>query len=75
MLSNDFSLQTLRQPEVDNTKVNYINAFKFYARFTARDLEGYEMGVPFPPSFTAARRAVSRQDVSEQRDAIQVQSC
>lgn len=55
--------------------VDFINAFKFYDRFATRDLEGYEMGVPFFPWFSATGNAISRQDVLSQKDAVRVRAC
>lgn len=55
--------------------VDFINAFKFYDTFATRDLEGYSMGIPFYPWFTAAGKAESRQDVLTQVDAVRVRSC
>lgn len=55
--------------------VDFINAFKFYDRFATRDLEGYEMGIPFFPWFTGAGNGVSRQDVLDQKDAVRVRAC
>lgn len=55
--------------------VDFINAIKFYDRFATRDLEGYELGLPFYPWFTSAGDSASRQDVLEQKDAVRVRSC
>lgn len=55
--------------------LDFINAFKFYDRFATRDLEGYELGVPFFPWFTNAGNGISRQDVLDQKDAVRVRSC
>jgi hypothetical protein len=55
--------------------VDFVNPFKFYDRFATRDLEGYEMGVPFFPWFAAAGKAASRQDVLAQKDAVRVRAC
>jgi hypothetical protein len=49
--------------------------FKFYDTFATRDLEGYDMGVPFYPWFTGAGKAESRKDVLAQKDAVRVRSC
>lgn len=55
--------------------VDFINPFKFYDTFATRDTEGYRMGVPFFPWFTASGNGTSRRDVLEQKDAVRVKSC
>ena len=55
--------------------VDFINPFKFYDTFATRDLEGYNMGVPFFPWFTDAGSGSSRQDVLAGKDAVRVKSC
>jgi Cryptococcal mannosyltransferase 1 len=55
--------------------VDFIDAFKFYDRFATRDLEGNNMGIPIYPWFTNGGKAVSRQDVLAQKDAVRVKSC
>ena len=55
--------------------VDFDNSFKFYDTFATRDLEGYEMGVPFYPWFTNAGKGTGRQDVLHQTDAVRVKSC
>lgn len=55
--------------------VDFINPFKFYDTFATRDLEGYDMGVPFYPWFSGAGKAESRKDVLGQKDAVRVKSC
>ncbi|KAJ5976899.1 Mannosyltransferase 1 CMT1 [Penicillium viridicatum] len=55
--------------------MDFSNAFKFYDTYATRDLQGYEIGLPFYPWFTTAGRAQSRQDVLEGRDAVRVRSC
>ncbi|EAS35424.3 uncharacterized protein CIMG_00778 [Coccidioides immitis RS] len=55
--------------------VDFINAFKFYDTFAARDLEGYSTGIPFYPWFSDAGEGQSRHDVLHQRDAVRVRSC
>ena len=54
---------------------DFIMPFKFYDTFATRDLEGYDMGVPFYPWFTGAGKAESRKDVLAQKDAVRVKSC
>lgn len=54
---------------------DFIMPFKFYDTFATRDLEGYDMGVPFYPWFTGAGKAESRKDVLAQKDAVRVRSC
>ena len=55
--------------------VDFINPFKFYDTFATRDLDGYDMGVPFYPWFTGAGNATSRKDVLSQTDSVRVKSC
>lgn len=55
--------------------VDFIMPFKFYDTFATRDTEGYQMGVPFFPWFTASGNYTSRQDVVNQKDAVRVKSC
>ena len=55
--------------------VDFINPFKFYDRFATRDLEGYDMGIPFYPWFTNEGDATSRKDVLAGKDAVRVRSC
>ncbi|KAF4553401.1 Hypothetical protein D9617_7g031280 [Elsinoe fawcettii] len=54
---------------------DFINPFKFYDTFATRDLEGYDMGVPFYPWFAHVGEAASRKDVLAQKDAVRVRSC
>ncbi|KAM3416682.1 hypothetical protein BST61_g8273 [Cercospora zeina] len=54
---------------------DFIMPFKFYDTFATRDLEGYDMGVPFYPWFSGGGKAESRKDVLEQKDAVRVKSC
>jgi hypothetical protein len=55
--------------------VDFINPFKFYDMFATRDSEGYSMGIPFFPWFTASGEAQSLQDVLDGKDAVRVRSC
>lgn len=55
--------------------VDFINPFKFYDTLATRDAEGYQMGVPFYPWFTASGNGTSRKDVLAQKDAVKVKSC
>ncbi|KAF2106945.1 cryptococcal mannosyltransferase 1-domain-containing protein [Lophiotrema nucula] len=55
--------------------VDFINAFKFYDRFATRDMDGYNMGIPFYPWFTSAGSATSRKDTLSGSDAVRVRSC
>ncbi|EEP75902.1 conserved hypothetical protein [Uncinocarpus reesii 1704] len=55
--------------------LDFINAFKFYDTFAARDLEGYSTGIPFYPWFSSAGKGESRRDILQQRDAVRVRSC
>ncbi|GAB7353519.1 hypothetical protein MBLNU459_g3964t1 [Dothideomycetes sp. NU459] len=53
--------------------VDFINAVKFYDTFATRDLQGYQIGVPFFPWFTGTSE--TRQDVLDETDAVRVRSC
>ncbi|KAL2845860.1 cryptococcal mannosyltransferase 1-domain-containing protein [Aspergillus pseudoustus] len=55
--------------------VDFINPFKFYDTYATRDLQGYEIGLPFYPWFTSAGKGASRRDVLSGRDAVRVRSC
>jgi hypothetical protein len=55
--------------------VDFINPFKFYDRFATRDLDGFDMGIPFFPWFTSAGTATSRNEVLSGSDAVRVRSC
>lgn len=55
--------------------MDFANPVKFYDTFATRDLEGYNMGVPFYPWFTSAGDGQSRKDVQAQKDAVRVKSC
>lgn len=55
--------------------VDFINPFKFYDRFATRDLDGFNMGIPFFPWFTSAGTSTSRKDVLAGSDAVRVRSC
>ncbi|KAH7065952.1 cryptococcal mannosyltransferase 1-domain-containing protein [Paraphoma chrysanthemicola] len=55
--------------------VDFINAFKFYDRFATRGFDMDITGIPFFPWFTSAGRAISRNDVLSQTDAVRVRSC
>ncbi|KAL8874632.1 MAG: hypothetical protein Q9174_000037 [Haloplaca sp. 1 TL-2023] len=55
--------------------VDFINPFKFYDTFATRDAEGYSMGVPIFPWFSAAGKGISRSDVLQSKDAVRVKSC
>lgn len=55
--------------------VDFINIFKFYDTFATRDLDGYGMGVPFFPWFSASGSRSSLRDVLKGSDAVRVRSC
>ncbi|KAJ9645549.1 hypothetical protein H2204_001129 [Knufia peltigerae] len=55
--------------------VDFINPFKFYDTYATRDLEGYGMGLPFFPWFSANGDEQSHQDVLDGTDAVRVKSC
>jgi hypothetical protein len=55
--------------------VDFINPFKFYDTYATRDVEGYSMGLPFFPWFSANGDEQSHQDVLDGKDAVRVTSC
>ncbi|EXJ83420.1 hypothetical protein A1O1_07043 [Capronia coronata CBS 617.96] len=55
--------------------VDFINPFKFYDTFATRDIEGYSMGLPFFPWFSANGDEQTHQDVLDGKDAVRVKSC
>lgn len=55
--------------------VDFINPFKFYDMYATRDSQGYSMGIPFFPWFTASGEAQSLQDVLDGKDAVRMRSC
>ncbi|EXJ87361.1 hypothetical protein A1O3_04320 [Capronia epimyces CBS 606.96] len=55
--------------------VDFINPFKFYDTFATRDIEGYSMGLPFFPWFSANGDEQTHQDVLDGKDAVRVRSC
>lgn len=55
--------------------VDFINPFKFYDTYATRDLQGYNMGIPFFPWFSNTGNGQSRQDVLSGTDAVRVRSC
>lgn len=75
LFSTNLDISTGRTNYRAACAVDFINPFKFYDTFATRDLEGYDMGVPFYPWFTGGGQAESRKDVLEQKDAVRVKSC
>jgi len=55
--------------------VDFINPFKFYDTFATRDLDGFSMGVPFFPWFSAVGGDVTLEDMLSDSDAVRVRSC
>lgn len=55
--------------------VDFINPFKFYDTFATRDMEGYRMGIPFYPWFSAGGSEQTHQDVLDGIDSVRVRSC
>ncbi|KAK5945770.1 hypothetical protein PMZ80_002978 [Knufia obscura] len=55
--------------------VDFINPFKFYDTFATRDLNGFSMGVPFFPWFSAVGDAVTLEQTLSDNDAVPVRSC
>ncbi|KUJ19515.1 uncharacterized protein LY89DRAFT_548849, partial [Mollisia scopiformis] len=54
---------------------DFVASWKFYDTFATRDAEGYSIGVPLFPWFTAEGEAVTRNDVLAGKDAVRVKSC
>ncbi|KIW36306.1 uncharacterized protein PV06_11408 [Exophiala oligosperma] len=55
--------------------VDFINPFKFYDTFATRDIEGYEIGLPFFPWFSANGGKQSHRAMLKGADAVPVKSC
>ena len=55
--------------------VDFINPFKFYDTFATRDLDGFSVGVPFFPWFSAGGGDHTLDDVLSEADAVRVRSC
>ena len=55
--------------------VDFINPFKFYDTFATRDMEGFRMGIPFYPWFSAGGSEQTHQDVLDGIDSVRVRSC
>ncbi|KAF8857152.1 hypothetical protein BDZ45DRAFT_564854, partial [Acephala macrosclerotiorum] len=54
---------------------DFVTSWKYYDTFATRDAEGYSIGVPLFPWFSAEGDAVSRNDVLANKDAVRVKSC
>ncbi|KAG0639101.1 cryptococcal mannosyltransferase 1-domain-containing protein [Tuber brumale] len=52
--------------------MDFINPFKYYDTFATRDIDGYNLGVPFYPYFAPGR---SREALQGATDAVPVLSC
>ncbi|CUS15005.1 unnamed protein product [Tuber aestivum] len=52
--------------------MDFINPFKYYDTFATRDIDGYNLGVPFYPYFAPGRSRKALQGVT---DAVPVLSC
>ncbi|PWW77853.1 Glycosyltransferase Family 69 protein [Tuber magnatum] len=52
--------------------MDFINPFKYYDTFATRDIDGYNLGVPFYPYFAPGR---SRKALQAATDAVPVLSC
>lgn len=73
-----FSTHTVADGKADYRAacaVDFINPFKFYDTFATRDIEGYSMGLPFFPWFSANGDEQTHQDVLDGKDAVRVRSC
>lgn len=55
--------------------VDFIMPFKFYDTFATRDLDGYSMGIPFFPWFSAGGGDGTLDDILSDKDAVRVRSC
>ncbi|KAI9047924.1 hypothetical protein LZ554_007726 [Drepanopeziza brunnea f. sp. 'monogermtubi'] len=54
---------------------DFVTSWKYYDTFATRDVEGYSIGVPLFPWFSAEGEAVTRNDVLAGKDAVRVKSC
>ncbi|KAG0647449.1 hypothetical protein D0Z07_6851 [Hyphodiscus hymeniophilus] len=54
---------------------DFVTSWKYYDTFATRDLEGYSIGVPIFPWFSAEGDAITRKDVLAGKDAVRVKSC
>lgn len=54
---------------------DFVAWWKFYDTFATRDTEGYSIGVPIFPWFSAEGEGISRKDVLDGKDAVRVKSC
>jgi hypothetical protein len=54
---------------------DFVTSWKYYDTFATRDAEGYSIGVPLFPWFSAEGEAVTRNDVLDGKDAVRVKSC
>ncbi|CZR66866.1 uncharacterized protein PAC_16767 [Phialocephala subalpina] len=54
---------------------DFVTSWKYYDTFATRDAEGYSIGIPLFPWFSAEGDAISRNDVLAGRDAVRVKSC
>ncbi|KIX08029.1 uncharacterized protein Z518_02684 [Rhinocladiella mackenziei CBS 650.93] len=73
-----FSTHTVAEGTTDYRAacaVDFINAFKFYDTFATRDMDGYSMGLPFFPWFSANGDERTHQDILDGKDAVRVRSC
>jgi len=55
--------------------VDFINPFKFYDTLATRDLDGFQIGVPFFPWFSAVGDGITLEEVLNENDAVRVRSC
>ena len=55
--------------------LDYWNPVKFYDSYATRDADGFTPGEQIFPIFTPSGRALSRQDMFDQTDAVRVSSC
>jgi hypothetical protein len=54
---------------------DFVTSWKYYDTFATRDAEGFSIGVPIFPWFSAEGDAATRKDILSGRDAVRVKSC
>jgi hypothetical protein len=54
---------------------DFVTSWKYYDTFATRDAEGYSIGVPIFPWFSAEGDAATRHDILSGKDAVRVKSC
>lgn len=54
---------------------DFVTSWKYYDTFATRDAEGFSIGVPIFPWFSAEGEAATRKDLLAGKDAVRVKSC